>query len=128
MWTYEKMADSAGSKVFGRRMPIRTVISYVFDWVLLIAIAAVSTVLGEISPNKRPFSLNDPNISFPFTEHETVPPWMLLTFNAAVPIVVVAIVSLIFIPGAIVPKDTPRSPGAREKRILPGFSLTVRTG
>jgi hypothetical protein len=45
-------------------MPIRTVISYVFDWVLLIAIAAVSTVLGEISPNKRPFSLNDPNISY----------------------------------------------------------------
>jgi membrane-associated phospholipid phosphatase len=34
---------------------------------------------------------------------------MLLTFNAAVPIVVVAIVSLIFIPGATVPKDTPRS-------------------
>ena len=34
---------------------------------------------------------------------------MLLTFNAAIPIVVVAIVALVFVPGATVPKDTPRS-------------------
>ncbi|KAI9171965.1 Diacylglycerol pyrophosphate phosphatase 1 [Paramyrothecium foliicola] len=109
MWMYEKMADSAGSKLFGGRLPIRTIISYLFDWVLLIVIGVIGTILGNIEPNKRPFSLKDPNISFPFTEKEAVPTWMLLTFVGAVPVVVIAIVSLIFVPGATVPKDTPQS-------------------
>jgi membrane-associated phospholipid phosphatase len=109
MGMYQKMPDSTGPKLFGGHVPVRTLVSYVFDWVLLIAIGAGSTVLGHIEPNKRPFSLSDPNISFPFTENETVPSWLLLTLNAGVPIVVVAIVALVFVPGPTVPKDTPRS-------------------
>ena len=60
------MADSAGSKLFGGRLPVRTLLSYIFDWVLLLAIGGGSAVLGEIEPNKRPFSLKDPNISSVF--------------------------------------------------------------
>lgn len=48
-------------------------------------------------------------LSFPFTEHETVPPFLLLILNAIVPIVIIAIVSLIFVPGPTVPKNTPKS-------------------
>lgn len=40
------------------------VLSYAFDWVILLAAAAVGYVLGEVTPNKRPFSLDDPNISY----------------------------------------------------------------
>jgi hypothetical protein len=39
-------------------------LSYVLDWVVLIAFAAVGYVLGDIEPNKRPFSLDDRNISY----------------------------------------------------------------
>jgi hypothetical protein len=38
--------------------------SYVFDWAILIAVGVVGLVLGNITPNKRPFSLEDPNISY----------------------------------------------------------------
>lgn len=46
---------------------------------------------------------------FPYTEHETIPPWLLILLAAGVPIVVIPIVSLIFLPGHTVPRDTPKA-------------------
>ncbi len=40
------------------------ILSYVLDWSVLIAVGVVGTILGNITPNKRPFSLEDPNISY----------------------------------------------------------------
>jgi hypothetical protein len=37
--------------------------SYVSDWIILIIVGVVGFVLGDITPNKRPFYLEDPNIS-----------------------------------------------------------------
>ncbi|CAN8099071.1 unnamed protein product [Discula destructiva] len=83
--------------------------SYVFDWCIIIVILGVAYYLNHHEPNRRPFSLEDPNISFPYTVNETVPPWLLLTLCAALPIVVIPIVSLIFVPGHTVPRGTPAS-------------------
>lgn len=106
-------------------------LSYVFDWVVLAAFAAIGYVLGDITPNKRPFSLDDRNIayvdalpfflhvanwdgtnsfgSFPFTVKETVPVWLLVIVAILGPIVIIAIICLIFVPGATVPVGTPKS-------------------
>lgn len=46
---------------------------------------------------------------FPFTENETVPPWLLVTCMGVIPVIVVLIISLIFVPGNTVPKGTPKS-------------------
>ncbi|KAL7794559.1 PAP2 superfamily domain-containing protein [Trichoderma ceciliae] len=88
---------------------IRLISSYIFDWIVLIIVAAVGYVLGRITPNKRPFSLVNPEISFPFTVHETVPDWLLFVLSCGVPAVIIVIVSIIFVPGATVPKNTPAS-------------------
>ncbi|KAI6785852.1 PA-phosphatase related-family protein-like protein [Emericellopsis cladophorae] len=82
-------------------------LSYALDWIVLVALGVVGYVLGKISPNKRPFSLNDPEISFPHTD-ETVPVWLLAILMGVVPIVLIFIVCLIFIPGATVPRNTPQ--------------------
>ncbi|ETS01703.1 acid phosphatase/Vanadium-dependent haloperoxidase [Trichoderma reesei RUT C-30] len=108
MRPYQKMARS-GSDAKRGRPSIRLITSYIFDWVILLVVAAVGYVLGVITPNKRPFSLVDPNISFPFTEHETVPDWLLFVLSVGVPVVIIIIVSIIFVPGATVPKNTPAS-------------------
>ncbi|KAG9255019.1 PAP2 domain-containing protein [Emericellopsis atlantica] len=83
-------------------------LSYALDWIVLVALGIVGYVLGKISPNKRPFSLNDPDISFPLRD-ETVPVWLLVILMGAVPIVLIFIVCLIFIPGATVPRNTPKT-------------------
>lgn len=45
------------------RPSIRLISSYIFDWIVLIVVAGVGYVLGVITPNKRPFSLVNPDIS-----------------------------------------------------------------
>lgn len=37
--------------------------SYVFDWVIIIVILGVSLYMDGRTPNKRPFILDDPEIS-----------------------------------------------------------------
>ncbi|KAK8055805.1 lipid phosphate phosphatase 3 [Apiospora rasikravindrae] len=85
------------------------IVSYATDWIVLIAADAVGFVLGNITPNRRPFSLEDPNISFPFTVKETVNSKLLLICNAVIPIAVILFVALVFVPGNTVPKGTPKS-------------------
>ncbi|KAH9908666.1 PAP2 superfamily-domain-containing protein [Xylariomycetidae sp. FL2044] len=110
--SYSKMSGSHSSPHSNsptNKLPFVVIGSYVLDWIILIAVGVVGVVLGEITPNKRHFSLQDPNISFPFTEHETVNSKLLLVCNAAIPIAVILIVTLVFVPGPTVPKGTPKS-------------------
>jgi len=109
---YRKMAGSRSDHLASssrRDLTVKVVLSYVFDWVVLIVAAGIGAVLDRIEPNKRPFSLNDPNISFPYAEHETVPTWLLVIIIGAAPAAIIAVVCLIFVPGATVPKNTPAS-------------------
>lgn len=42
---------------------VRLFISYALDWVLVVGFGLIALALGYVPPNKRPFSLTDPNIS-----------------------------------------------------------------
>ncbi|KHN98509.1 PAP2 domain containing protein [Metarhizium album ARSEF 1941] len=93
-------SSSAGS------FSVKLLASYALDWIVLVVITVVGGFLGRIEPNKRPFSLDDPNISFPFADKETVPSWLLVVLCALLPAVVIFLVSFILIPGSTVPKNT----------------------
>ncbi|KAG8164905.1 hypothetical protein KVR01_005180 [Diaporthe batatas] len=88
---------------------VLVIASYAFDWIIIIVALGISYLMGHQRPNMRPFFLEDPNISFPFTEKETVPPWLLVTCMGVIPIFVILIIALIFVPGNTVPKGTPKS-------------------
>lgn len=105
MSEYYKMAHS-GAPSSARSFSVKLLASYTFDWIVLIVITVVGGFLGRIEPNKRPFALDDPNISFPFTEKETVPSWLLVVLCALCPVIVIFIVSLALVPGSTVPKST----------------------
>ncbi|KAI3573749.1 PAP2 superfamily-domain-containing protein [Fusarium oxysporum f. sp. albedinis] len=112
MHQYYKMADSGIGNITGglrRRFSVRLIISYAFDWAVLIFFAAIGVVFDRIEPAKRPFSLVDPNIAFPYTEHELVPIYLLFILAIGIPAVIVAVVSLIFVPGPTVSKGTPKT-------------------
>lgn len=55
---------AAGSLRRKERASWVVTVSYVLDWVVLAIFAAVGYVLGKITPNKRPFSLDDRNIAY----------------------------------------------------------------
>lgn len=48
-------------------------------------------------------------LSFPYTEKETVPVWLLLILVIAFPAVAILLVCLVFVPGATIPKGTPKA-------------------
>lgn len=56
-----------------------------------------------------PFSLTDPSISYPETKHEKVPFEVALALALIIPALVIALVTILRIPGHTVHKDTPRS-------------------
>ncbi|KAI0530413.1 acid phosphatase/Vanadium-dependent haloperoxidase [Xylaria digitata] len=92
-----------------KKMSTLVILSYAFDWLIMVVVGLIGYFLGNVTPNKRPFSLLDNNIAFPVTEHETVTSALLLTFNAGVPIVIILVVALVFVPGRTVPEGTPKS-------------------
>lgn len=77
-----------------KRGVIIVLLSYIFDWFLLAVGAAVGVVLGNMTPNMRPFSPDNPNISFPYCPHDTIPGWLLLVCCALIPILIIALVAL----------------------------------
>lgn len=86
----------------------RLIFSYVLDWVAVLGMAAVAGGLAKIPPNKRPFSLTDPNISYPKVGKEKVPNGVAVLAGFFAPLIVIFIVCLVFVPGPTVAKGTPR--------------------
>lgn len=89
--------------------PKRLALSYVVDWIVIIGIAAVGAGFWKITPNHRPFSPVDPDISFPYVEHEKISTGLLVTIALVIPALVTAFVTLVFAPGPGVSRGTPKS-------------------
>ncbi|KAF4122608.1 PAP2 superfamily [Geosmithia morbida] len=89
-----------------KNVTAKLVLSYVLDWLVLAIGAVLAGACSKIEPNKRPFALNDPNISL---QDEAVPMWLLVVLILLVPAGLIAVVTIVFVPGATVPRDTPAS-------------------
>ncbi|MCJ1372227.1 hypothetical protein MMC20_003450 [Loxospora ochrophaea] len=64
--------------------------------------------VSKVSPNHRPFSLTDPNISFPYTLHEKISTSTLFLVSLVAPALIILLVCLLFVPGST-SKPTPKS-------------------
>jgi hypothetical protein len=69
----------------------------------------VGYFFGVISPNKRPFSVANPDISYPHKESETITASTLVLVSLLAPAVIILLVALLLVPGPTVPKSTPKS-------------------
>ncbi|KAL8807655.1 MAG: hypothetical protein Q9200_004591 [Gallowayella weberi] len=87
----------------------RLIASYILDWFIIIAIAAVGAGFWKITPNHRPFTLVDPSISFPYVEHEKISTAVLAVLSLLFPAISIFLVAMIFVPGPSIPAKTPKS-------------------
>ncbi|KAI2015238.1 hypothetical protein LOZ39_001935 [Ophidiomyces ophidiicola] len=76
----------------------RLVLAYVIDWAFIIFIGVLGRIMKLIEPNRRPFSLTDQSISYPFARHERVPVVHLLIASLFVPAATIALFSLVLVP------------------------------
>ncbi|KIW67530.1 hypothetical protein PV04_06775 [Phialophora macrospora] len=102
-------ARSLNSFAFGvRHVSKRLVASYVIDWILILATFAVGGGLSKVHGNKHDFSLQDPNISFPYHD-DTVTVPVLIVIAIVAPAIITAAISLLFVPGPTADRKTPRA-------------------
>jgi membrane-associated phospholipid phosphatase len=66
-------------------------------------------VFGIHSPNKRPFTLTNDDIAFPYKVHETISTAVLVVVALIAPAVIIFLIAFLLIPGPTVPNSTPRS-------------------
>ncbi|OBZ83116.1 putative diacylglycerol pyrophosphate phosphatase 1 [Choanephora cucurbitarum] len=72
----------------------RIVLSYAYDWALVVLMTIAFFAIDKIEPFRRRFSLEDKTIMFPYTEHESVPIWLLAVIAFLAPVLIIGFVSL----------------------------------
>jgi membrane-associated phospholipid phosphatase len=101
--------QTSRSRALGGRVSLALILSYVFDWVIIILAAVVGALLSNITPNKRPFSLNNAEISYPYVIKEKISTAVLALCGLVAPAAIIFIVCLFLVPGPTVPKSTPKA-------------------
>lgn len=103
------MKHSMRSRSNAGQLSIALMLSYVLDWVLIIAAAALGAVFSIVEPNKRPFSLTNPEISYPHVAKEKVPIVLAGIIALVIPAGIIFLMCLLLVPGPTVPKSTPKA-------------------
>ncbi|CEJ55587.1 hypothetical protein PMG11_01838 [Penicillium brasilianum] len=81
-----------------RRLRPRVVISYIFDYVIIIACVIGFWILDSIEPYHQHFSLQNISLQYPYAVHERIPINYALCISGAFPLVLIIIYTL-FIDG-----------------------------
>ncbi len=103
------MRSNIRSRAHNGRISAALVVSYIFDWLIIIIAAGVGGALSIITPNKRPFSLTNPEISFPYVEKEKISSATLIICGLVAPAAIILLVCLLLVPGPTVSKSAPKS-------------------
>ncbi|KAK5112819.1 hypothetical protein LTR85_011153 [Meristemomyces frigidus] len=113
------------------RPSVRLILSYILDWIIIIAIAAAGGGLNSVTPYHRPFSLLNLDISFPLVT-ESISTSTLVIVSLVAPAVIIFLVVAIFVPGRNVTRSMQRSQILRMKlwefeKGWAGLALAVAT-
>lgn len=79
------------------------------------AIAAVGGGFAINEPYKRPFSLVDLTIQYPYIPNENIPTWLLVVVSLCAPAAIILIVCIALVPGPVIARSTPRNQIWRRK-------------
>jgi hypothetical protein len=77
--------------------------------------AAIGGGFALSTPYRRPFSLVDLSISYPYVENENIPTWLLVVVSLAAPAVIIFLVCMLLVPGPNIARGTPRAQIWRRK-------------
>jgi membrane-associated phospholipid phosphatase len=97
------------SRAHAGRVSLVLIFSYAFDWIIIILTAAIGAVFSTITPNKRPFSINNTEISYPYVTKDKISTATLLLCGLVAPGIIILLVCFLLVPGPTVLKSTPKT-------------------
>ncbi|KAJ5095957.1 Phosphatidic acid phosphatase type 2/haloperoxidase [Penicillium alfredii] len=98
-----------------RRLRPRIVISYLFDYVILIACVVGFYILDSIEPYHQHFSLRNISLQYPYAEHERIPIPVALCISGLFPLALIIIYTL-FLDG-LFSHHKPQDPVSGKKKL-----------
>ncbi|BCR83220.1 phosphatase PAP2 family protein [Aspergillus chevalieri] len=107
-----------------RRLRPRIIISYILDYVILVACIVGFYILDSVEPFHQPFSLENISLKYPYAVHETIPMPAALCISGLIPLVTIAIYTL-FVDG-LFSHNKPRNPASGKKKLTGPYRLKDR--
>ncbi|KAF9088164.1 hypothetical protein BGX23_007581 [Mortierella sp. AD031] len=68
--------------------------SYCKDWTLVVIVLVAFSIVDQLEPFHRQFSVRDITIQHPFAKQETVPVWLLLLLSFMLPMTIVGLIAI----------------------------------
>ena len=78
-----------------RKLSRLVIISYIFDYVVLVIFVVAIAAVDHITPFHQEFSLRNYTLQYKFAVHERVPSWLLYTCSIVAPAAVIAVYTLV---------------------------------
>ncbi|ERF70227.1 hypothetical protein EPUS_00415 [Endocarpon pusillum Z07020] len=79
-----------------RRLPIRVILSYIFDYAIIVILAVLYAAIDRIvKPFNQHFSLTNYTIQYPYAEKERIPIPLALVVSVLIPMFIIAIYTLV---------------------------------
>ncbi|KAJ5774112.1 Phosphatidic acid phosphatase type 2/haloperoxidase [Penicillium paradoxum] len=78
-----------------RRLRPRVVISYIFDYVIILGCVAGFAILNTIEPYHQHFSLNNISIQYPYAVHERIPMAYAVCISIGFPVVLILLYTML---------------------------------
>ncbi|BDD64026.1 hypothetical protein MAP00_008877 [Monascus purpureus] len=107
-----------------RRLRSRIIISYIADYVILIACIVGFYILDSIEPYHQHFSLRNISLQYPYAVHERVPIKVALCISCLAPAIIIVIYTL-FIDG-LFSHHKPRDPVSGKKKVTGPYRFKDR--
>ncbi|THC87393.1 hypothetical protein EYZ11_013161 [Aspergillus tanneri] len=107
-----------------RRLRPRVIISYIFDYVILVACIVGFFILDSIEPYHQHFSLQNISLQYPYAVHERISIPMALCISGLAPLVIMAVYTL-FLDG-LFSHHKPQDPVTGKRKFAGPYRLKDR--
>ncbi|EGC41452.1 PAP2 domain-containing protein [Histoplasma capsulatum var. duboisii H88] len=87
--------ESSSLPFSNRPLRIRIIISYIFDYVILIALMVGFYILDRVEPFHQPFAINNISLFYPYAEHDRVSVPLALALSGGFPLLVIFIYTIV---------------------------------
>ncbi|EFW15094.1 hypothetical protein D8B26_004556 [Coccidioides posadasii str. Silveira] len=102
----------------------RVIISYILDYVILVALVIGFFILDKVEPHHQHFSLRNYTLQYPFAEHERIPMYLALAITGGVPIVVIAVYTIVI--DGLFSHHKPTNPATGRRKVMGRYRLKDR--